>query len=82
MGGDAMTLLEKAEAEKKIRECETREGGHNRAELVDLALAYAAGKITGTQAALALGITNSRTILSSALMSAIRRGDVRVEKIR
>lgn len=84
--GDKMTLIERAKATKKAsRGRNSSFLSFDREELLLLALAYANREIDGVQARQALGgeayTSSVYSALSSALLSAIRRGDLRVERV-
>jgi hypothetical protein len=74
------TLLEKALEIKTNHKYLSKDQN----EMLELALAYAANKITSSQAAKALGASNngaSTTRLNQCLMTAIRHGKVKIIEV-
>lgn len=73
------TLLDKAVAARHVRVNTPSD------QMLELALAYVNGQITCGQASRALGHTrstgNTLTRMASALISAARRGVVRIERV-
>ncbi len=81
-----MTLLEKAKSSVILPKKSDGRVKHNWEELVELAIAYANGEVKGPQVKEALRTgdsckTNIQSLLASTLMSAVRRGEIRVEKV-
>lgn len=73
-----MTLLEKAKSSVRRTRAKAQP---NEAERLDLLLAYINREITESQADAALGVARARTAFGSWLVTAARKGVLKVEKV-